>query len=126
MRRPVREVRVAPLAVRRTVARTPSSLRSKTQPGSLNGCAVSFAFIGSPLTAMAGSVPAAAPSKPMRRLCSATMADMREDPAETEAAEAEVNAEPAFEEGDQVWVHDADGNRHPGTFVGMNEAAGWF
>ena len=54
------------------------------------------------------------------------MADMREDPAETEAAEAEVNAEPGFKEGDEVWVQDADGNRHPGVFVGMNEAAGWF
>ena len=46
--------------------------------------------------------------------------------AETEAAEAEVNAEPAFKEGDEVWVEDANGNRHPGVFVGMNEAAGWF
>jgi len=31
-----------------------------------------------------------------------------------------------FKEGDKVWVEDADGNRHPGVFVGMNEAAGWF
>jgi hypothetical protein len=31
-----------------------------------------------------------------------------------------------FKEGDQVWVQDADGNRHPGVFVGYNEAAGWF
>ncbi len=54
------------------------------------------------------------------------MADMREDPRETEAAEAEVNAEPAFKEGEKVWVQDADGNHHPGVFVGMNEAAGWF
>jgi hypothetical protein len=56
----------------------------------------------------------------------ATMADMREDPRETERAEAEVNAEPGFKEGDQVWVEDADGRRHPGVFVGMNEASGWF
>jgi hypothetical protein len=54
------------------------------------------------------------------------MADMRDDPRETEAAEAEVNAEPGFKEGDQVWVEDADGNRHEGVFVGMNEASGWF
>jgi hypothetical protein len=44
----------------------------------------------------------------------------------TEAAEREVNAEPAFKEGDEVWVEDANGRRHPGVFVGMNEAAGWF
>jgi hypothetical protein len=50
----------------------------------------------------------------------------REDPAETEAAEAEVNADPGFKEGEEVWVQDADGNRHPGVFVGMNEASGWF
>ena len=50
---------------------------------------------------------------------------MREEP-ETEAAEAEVNAEPGFKEGDEVWVEDANGKRHPGVFVGMNEAAGWF
>jgi hypothetical protein len=56
----------------------------------------------------------------------APMADMREDPRETEAAEAEVNAEPGFKEGDEVWVQDSDGNRHPGVFVGMNEASGWF
>ena len=31
-----------------------------------------------------------------------------------------------FKEGDKVWVEDADGRRHPGVFVGMNEAAGWF
>ena len=53
----------------------------------------------------------------------APMGDMREDPRETEAAEAEVNAEPGFKEGDQVWVEDADGNRHSGVFVGMNEAS---
>ena len=49
-----------------------------------------------------------------------------DDPALTEAAEAEVNAESTFKEGDEVWVEDVDGNRHPGVFVGMNEAAGWF
>ncbi len=31
-----------------------------------------------------------------------------------------------FKEGDKVWVEDADGKRHPGIFVGNNEAAGWF
>lgn len=51
---------------------------------------------------------------------------LTEDPAATEAAEAEVDAEPGFKEGDKVWVEDADGNRHSGVFVGMNEAAGWF
>lgn len=56
----------------------------------------------------------------------APMGDMRDNPRETEAAEAEVNAEPGFKEGDQVWVEDADGNRHGGVFVGMNEASGWF
>jgi hypothetical protein len=56
----------------------------------------------------------------------APMADMKEDPRETEAAEAEVNEEPGFKEGDQVWVQDADGNHHRGVFVGMNEASGWF
>jgi hypothetical protein len=56
----------------------------------------------------------------------APMGDMRDDPRETEAAEAEVNAEPGFKEGDEVWVEDADGNRHSGVFVGMNEASGWF
>jgi hypothetical protein len=45
---------------------------------------------------------------------------------ELEAAEREVNAEPAFKEGEEVWVEDADGRKHPGVFVGMNEAAGWF
>jgi hypothetical protein len=45
---------------------------------------------------------------------------------ETEAAEREVDDEPAFKEGEEVWVQDADGNRHSGVFVGMNEAAGWF
>jgi hypothetical protein len=56
----------------------------------------------------------------------APMGAMRDDPRETEAAEAEVNAGPGFKDGDQVWVEDADGNRHPGVFVGMNEASGWF
>jgi hypothetical protein len=56
----------------------------------------------------------------------APMGDMRDDPAETEAAEAEVNAEAGYKDGDQVWVEDADGNRHAGVFVGMNEASGWF
>ncbi|MBS1886681.1 MAG: hypothetical protein JSU06_05775 [Actinobacteria bacterium] len=51
---------------------------------------------------------------------------MFDDPAETEAAEIEVDEEPRLKEGDEVWVQDGDGNRHPGTFVGMNEAAGWF
>ncbi len=45
---------------------------------------------------------------------------------ELEAAEREVNAEPAFKEGEQVWVEDENGKKHPGVFVGMNEAAGWF
>lgn len=44
----------------------------------------------------------------------------------TEAAEREVDNEPAFKEGDEVWVEDANGKRHSGVFVGMNEAAGWF
>jgi hypothetical protein len=44
----------------------------------------------------------------------------------TEAAEREVDGEPAFKEGDEVWVEDANGHRHSGVFVGMNEAAGWF
>ena len=34
--------------------------------------------------------------------------------------------ETGFKEGDKVWVEDADGNRHAGVFVGMNEASGWF
>ena len=45
---------------------------------------------------------------------------------ELEAAEREVNAEPAYKEGEEVWVEDANGHRHAGVFVGMNEAAGWF
>jgi hypothetical protein len=51
---------------------------------------------------------------------------MSDEPNVTEAAEAEVDADAGFKEGDEVWVEDADGNRHPGVFVGMNEAAGWF
>jgi hypothetical protein len=51
---------------------------------------------------------------------------MPEEPDVTAAAEAEVDAEAGFKEGDEVWVEDATGNRHPGVFVGMNEAAGWF
>ncbi len=31
-----------------------------------------------------------------------------------------------FHEGQAVWVEDADGNHHPGIFVGDNESAGWF
>jgi len=31
-----------------------------------------------------------------------------------------------FKEGDKVWVEDGDGRRHPGIFVGDNEASGWF
>jgi hypothetical protein len=34
--------------------------------------------------------------------------------------------EHGFREGDKVWVEDADGRRHPGIYVGDNEAAGWF
>jgi hypothetical protein len=34
--------------------------------------------------------------------------------------------EAGFKEGDKVWVQDADGQHHPGIFVGNNEAAGWF
>jgi anaerobic selenocysteine-containing dehydrogenase len=52
--------------------------------------------------------------------------DMVEDPRETEEAEEEVNADPGFKEGDEVWVEDAEGRRHAGVFVGMNEASGWF
>src|SRR6201994_2527827 len=102
MRRPVREVIVARLGVRRTVARTPSSLRSKTQAGSLNGCAVSVAFIGSPLTGMAMSVPR--PWAGYARV----MNDLPGENPITEATEREVNNEPAFKEGDEVWVEDAN------------------
>jgi hypothetical protein len=52
--------------------------------------------------------------------------DMVEDPRETEEAEEEVNADPGYKEGDEVWVEDAEGRRHAGVFVGMNEASGWF
>jgi hypothetical protein len=45
---------------------------------------------------------------------------------ELEAAEREVDAEPAYKEGEEVWVQDDNGKRHSGVFVGMNEAAGWF
>lgn len=31
-----------------------------------------------------------------------------------------------YKQGDKVWVEDADGKRHPGVFVGDNEATGWF
>jgi hypothetical protein len=31
-----------------------------------------------------------------------------------------------FKEGDPVWVEDGEGKRHPGVFVGDNEAPGWF
>jgi hypothetical protein len=38
-----------------------------------------------------------------------------------------VSEEPVgFEEGQAVWVEDGDGRRHPGVYVGENEAAGWF
>jgi len=32
----------------------------------------------------------------------------------------------AFKEGDQVWVEDGNGQRHPGIYVSENESAGWF
>ena len=54
------------------------------------------------------------------------MSDLPGENPITEAAEREVNEEPTFKEGDEVWVEDADGKRHSGVFVGMNEAAGWF
>src|SRR3569623_2980169 len=120
MRRPVREVIVTAFGVRRTVARTPSSLRSKTQAGSLNGCAVSVAFIGSPFAGMAMSVPR------RRAGYARPMSDLPGENPITEAAEEEVDHDPGFKEGDEVWVEDANGRRHPGVFVGMNEAAGWF
>jgi len=31
-----------------------------------------------------------------------------------------------FKEGDPVWVEDGEGRRHPGVFVGDNEASAWF
>src|SRR6185437_3005600 len=114
-----------PSGVRSTIARSPSSLRSKIHPGSSNAPAVSLAFIGSPWTAMPGSVPRRA-TRDTRRL--AMLAGMsKETPQEElEAAEREVNSEPAYKEGEEVWVQDDNGNRHSGVFVGMNEAAGWF
>jgi hypothetical protein len=54
------------------------------------------------------------------------MSDLPGENPVTEAAEREVNEEASFKEGDEVWVEDANGNRHSGVFVGMNEAAGWF
>ncbi|HEX4305379.1 MAG TPA: hypothetical protein VHZ54_05040 [Solirubrobacterales bacterium] len=54
------------------------------------------------------------------------MNDLPGENPETEAAEREVNEEPSFKEGEEVWVQDVDGKHHPGVFVGMNEAAGWF
>lgn len=33
---------------------------------------------------------------------------------------------PGFKEGDPVWVEDANGNRHPGVYVGENESSAWF
>ena len=39
---------------------------------------------------------------------------------------SENEAVHGFEEGDEVWVEDGDGRRHPGVFVGDNESAGWF
>ena len=40
--------------------------------------------------------------------------------------ENEVPVQHGFKEGDPVWVEDGDGRRHPGIFVGDNEASGWF
>jgi hypothetical protein len=54
------------------------------------------------------------------------MSDLPGENPITEAAEREVDDEPAFKEGDEVWVEDVNGKRHSGVFVGMNEAAGWF
>lgn len=54
------------------------------------------------------------------------MSDEPGENPETEAAEEEVDHDPGLKEGEEVWVQDADGNRHPGVFVGMNESAGWF
>ncbi len=54
---------------------------------------------------------------------------MSDEPIETDEVEADPDPglpDPGFKEGDEVWVQDGDGNRHPGVFVGMNEAAGWF
>ncbi len=66
------------------------------------------------------------------RGAAAMLTRMTDEPLEDDVeieAEADAEAEyedPGFKEGDEVWVLDADGNRHPGVFVGMNEAAGWF
>jgi hypothetical protein len=43
-----------------------------------------------------------------------------------ESNQPEGVIEHGFKEGDPVWVEDGDGRRHPGTFVGDNEASGWF
>lgn len=43
-----------------------------------------------------------------------------------ESNEPENAIEQGFKEGDPVWVEDGEGRRHPGTFVGENEASSWF
>jgi hypothetical protein len=43
-----------------------------------------------------------------------------------EADEAQEAPEHGFKGGDPVWVEDGEGRRHPGVFVGDNEASGWF
>jgi len=43
-----------------------------------------------------------------------------------ESSQPEGVIEHGFKEGDPVWVEDGDGRRHPGTFVGDNEASAWF
>ncbi len=53
----MREVRVARSPARRTLARIPSSLRSKIHPGSSKGRSVSVAFIGSTALAIAAGYP---------------------------------------------------------------------
>jgi hypothetical protein len=42
------------------------------------------------------------------------------------ADQTENPIEHGFKEGEKVWVEDGDGRRHPGIFVGDNEASGWF
>jgi hypothetical protein len=42
------------------------------------------------------------------------------------AEESDNPIEQGFKEGDPVWVEDGEGRRHPGVFVGDNEASGWF
>ena len=42
------------------------------------------------------------------------------------ADESDNPIEHGFKEGDKVWVEDGEGRRHPGIFVGDNEASGWF